>query len=118
MTAIAAGQLTSPGISARPKQLTRGLVLALETATHQITVNALCPGYVDTPLVRNQLQSLADARGVQVSRVLDEVIFPLVPERRLLTPEEVAHYAVFLASDLSGGVTGQAVVIDGGYLAQ
>lgn len=93
-------------------------VLALETATDQITVNALCPGYVDTPLVRHQLQSLADVRGVDVSRVLDEVIFPLVPQKRLLTPEEVAHYALFLASDEAGGVTGQAVVIDGGYLAQ
>ncbi|MCY0875873.1 MAG: 3-hydroxybutyrate dehydrogenase [Firmicutes bacterium] len=93
-------------------------VAALEGATHGITVNALCPGYVDTPLVRNQMQDLAHARGVPVERVLEDVIYPLVPQRRLLDPLEVADYAVFLASHRARSVTGQAVVIDGGYLAQ
>ncbi|NMP21429.1 3-hydroxybutyrate dehydrogenase [Sulfobacillus harzensis] len=93
-------------------------VLALETATHSITVNALCPGYVDTPLVRHQLHQLAAIRKVDVSQVLDDVIFPLVPQRRLLHPEEIAQYALFLASEEARGITGQAVVIDGGYLAQ
>ena len=93
-------------------------VAALEGATHGITVNALCPGYVDTPLVRNQLADLARTRGVPVERVLEDVIYPLVPARRLLSPEEISRYAVFLAGEGAGGVTGQAVVIDGGYTAQ
>ncbi|MCL6454714.1 MAG: 3-hydroxybutyrate dehydrogenase [Alicyclobacillus sp.] len=93
-------------------------VAALEGAAHGITVNALCPGYVDTPLVRNQLTDLARTRNVPLERVLEEVIYPLVPQRRLLAPEEIADYAVFLASDAGRGVTGQAVVIDGGYVAQ
>jgi 3-hydroxybutyrate dehydrogenase len=93
-------------------------VAALEGAAHGITVNALCPGYVDTPLVRNQLGDLAKARGVPVDRVLEEVILPLVPMRRLLSPQEIAAYALFLAGDAAAGVTGQAVVIDGGYTAQ
>lgn len=93
-------------------------VAALEGAEHGITVNALCPGYVDTPLVRNQLQDLATNRGVPLEKVLEEVIFPLVPQKRLLQPEEVADYAVFLASDRGRSITGQAVVIDGGYVAQ
>ncbi|MCL6513019.1 MAG: 3-hydroxybutyrate dehydrogenase [Alicyclobacillus sp.] len=93
-------------------------VAALETATYDITVNALCPGYVDTPLVRGQMGQLAQTRGVPVEKVLEEVLFPLVPQRRLLDPSEVANYAVFLASDMARGVTGQAVVIDGGYVAQ
>jgi 3-hydroxybutyrate dehydrogenase len=93
-------------------------VAALEGAPHGITVNALCPGYVDTPLVRNQLADLARTRGVALERVVEDVLFPLVPIRRLLTPEEVAGYAVFLASDRAAGITGQAVVIDGGYTAQ
>jgi 3-hydroxybutyrate dehydrogenase len=93
-------------------------VAALEGAPHGITVNALCPGYVDTPLVRNQLSDLARTRGVPLERVLEEVIYPLVPLRRLLSPEEVAGYALFLAGDGAAGVTGQAVVIDGGYTAQ
>jgi len=93
-------------------------VAALEGATHGITVNALCPGYVDTPLVRNQMDHLGRNRGVSTEQTLEEVIYPLVPQRRLLHPSEVADYAVYLASDSARGVTGQAVVIDGGYVAQ
>jgi 3-hydroxybutyrate dehydrogenase len=93
-------------------------VAALEGAPHGITVNALCPGYVDTPLVRNQLADLARTRNVPLERVLEEVIYPLVPMRRLLSTREVADYAVFLASDKGAGITGSAVVIDGGYTAQ
>lgn len=93
-------------------------VAALEGAAHGITVNALCPGYVDTPLVRNQLADLAKTRNVPLERVMEEVIYPLVPQRRLLSVQEIADYAVFLASDKARGVTGQAVVIDGGYTAQ
>lgn len=93
-------------------------VAALEAATYGITVNALCPGYVDTPLVRNQLQDLARTRGIALEDVLEEVIYPLVPQKRLLDASEIAEYAVFLASEKAKSVTGQAVVIDGGYLAQ
>ena len=93
-------------------------VAALEGAAHGITVNALCPGYVDTPLVRNQLADLARTRNVPLERVLEDVIYPLVPMRRLLSVREVADYAVFLASDKGAGITGTAVIIDGGYTAQ
>ncbi|NHM30211.1 3-hydroxybutyrate dehydrogenase [Neobacillus terrae] len=93
-------------------------VAALEGAANGITVNALCPGYVDTPLVRGQLQDLATTRKVPLESVLEEVIYPLVPQKRLLSVEEIADYAVFLASDKARGVTGQAVIMDGGYTAQ
>lgn len=93
-------------------------VAALEGAADGITVNALCPGYVDTPLVRNQLEDLARTRNVPLDRVLEEVIYPLVPQKRLLAVQEVADYAVLLASDKLKGVTGSAVLIDGGYTAQ
>lgn len=93
-------------------------VAALEAAPFGITVNALCPGYVDTPLVRGQLQDLANTRNVPLENVLEEVIYPLVPQRRLLDVEEVADYALFLAGDKAKGVTGQAVLLDGGYTAQ
>jgi len=93
-------------------------VAALEGASHGITVNALCPGYVDTPLVRNQLGDLAQIRNVSFDRVLEDIIYPLVPIQRLLSTSEISNYALFLASEQSGGITGQAVVIDGGYTAQ
>ncbi|QTC41964.1 3-hydroxybutyrate dehydrogenase [Bacillus sp. V3] len=93
-------------------------VSSLEGAEHGITVNAMCPGYVDTPLVRNQLQDISSTRGVPLEKVLEEVIYPLVPQKRLLSVEEIADYTMFLASDKAKGVTGQAVVLDGGYTAQ
>ncbi|WP_075983067.1 3-hydroxybutyrate dehydrogenase [Bacillus massilinigeriensis] len=93
-------------------------VAALEGAEHGITVNALCPGYVETPLVKNQLKDLATTRNVELEKVLEEVIYPLVPQKRLLAVEEIADYAVFLASEKARGVTGQAVVLDGGYTVQ
>ncbi|WP_110111684.1 3-hydroxybutyrate dehydrogenase [Bacillus sp. CGMCC 1.16541] len=93
-------------------------VSALEGAADGITVNALCPGYVDTPLVRNQLQDLANTRKIPLEKVLEQVIYPLVPQQRLLSVDEIADYALFLASDKAKGVTGQAVVMDGGYTAQ
>lgn len=93
-------------------------VAALEGAEHGITVNAICPGYVDTPLVRNQLGDLAKTRNVPLEKVLEEVIYPLVPQKRLLSIEEIADYAIFLASDKARGITGQSAVLDGGYTAQ
>ncbi|MBR7888805.1 3-hydroxybutyrate dehydrogenase [Marinomonas sp. A79] len=93
-------------------------VAALEAAPFGVTVNALCPGYVDTPLVRNQLADLASTRNVSLDKVLEEVIWPLVPQKRLLTVDEISDYCLFLTSPSAKGVTGQAIVIDGGYTAQ
>ncbi|MBO9131159.1 3-hydroxybutyrate dehydrogenase [Bacillus sp. 165] len=93
-------------------------VAALEGAVHGITVNALCPGYVDTPLVQNQLADLAKTRNVPLESVLEQVIYPLVPQQRLLSVKEIADYAVFLASEKAKGITGQAAVLDGGYTVQ
>jgi 3-hydroxybutyrate dehydrogenase len=93
-------------------------VTALEGATHGITVNALAPGYVNTPLVRNQLADLARTRNVPLEKVLEEVIYPLVPMRRLLQVDEVVGYALFLVSDAASAITGSVAVMDGGYTAQ
>lgn len=93
-------------------------VAALEGAEHGITVNAMCPGYVDTPLVRNQMGDLAKTRNVPIEKVFEEVLYPLIPQKRLLAVKEISDYTMFLASDKASGVTGQAVVLDGGYTAQ
>ena len=93
-------------------------VAALECAGDGITVNALCPGYVDTPLVRKQLEEIAIMKKISVEKVLEEVIYPMVPQRRLLSVSEIAGYIMYLAGDEAMGITGQAVVIDGGYTVQ
>ncbi|WP_394856627.1 3-hydroxybutyrate dehydrogenase [Staphylococcus saprophyticus] len=93
-------------------------VTALETATEGITVNAICPGYIDTPLVRNQMDDLAKERGVAVEQVLEDFLYPLIPQKRLLDIKDIADYALFLCSDSAKSVTGQAILIDGGYTVQ
>lgn len=93
-------------------------VTALEGATFGITANAICPGYVDTPLVRGQFDDLALTRNIPVEKVKEEVLYPLVPQKRLLDVQEIADYALFLASDKARGITGQACLIDAGYTCQ
>ncbi|RHW34996.1 3-hydroxybutyrate dehydrogenase [Lysinibacillus yapensis] len=93
-------------------------VAALEGALHGITVNALCPGYVDTPLVRGQIADLAKTRNIPEERALEDVILAQVPQKKLLNVSEIADYALYLSSDKAKSVTGQAVIIDGGYTAQ
>jgi len=93
-------------------------VAALEAAEYGVTVNAICPGYADTPLVRGQLNDLASTRNVPLESVLEDVIYPLVPQKRLLDVSEIAHYAMFISSEKAQGITGQALVLDGGYTAQ
>lgn len=93
-------------------------VAALEAAAHGVTVNAICPGYVDTPLVQGQLADLARSRGVAYEHVLDEVILPLVPQRRLLSVAEVADACAYVASEAAAAMTGHCLVLDGGYTAR
>ncbi|MEK4130907.1 3-hydroxybutyrate dehydrogenase [Solibacillus sp. FSL W8-0474] len=93
-------------------------VAALETATDGITVNAICPGYVDTELVRNQFEDLAKTRNIAVEDVLEQVLYPLVPQKRLINVSEIAGLVVYLCSEAAKGMTGQAIVLDGGYTVQ
>ncbi|HEL0290550.1 TPA: 3-hydroxybutyrate dehydrogenase [Streptococcus equi subsp. zooepidemicus] len=93
-------------------------VAALEAADLGITVNAICPGYVDTPLVRGQFEDLSKIRKIPLENVLEEVLYPLVPQKRLIDVQEIADYVSFLASDKAKGITGQPVILDGGYTAQ
>lgn len=93
-------------------------VAALEAAAYGVTVNAVCPGYVDTPLVRGQFNDLSKTRNVPLEKVLEEILYPLVPQKRLIDVQEIADYVSFLASEKAGAITGQACLIDGGYTAQ
>ncbi|MEB7409926.1 SDR family oxidoreductase [Mammaliicoccus sciuri] len=74
--------------------------------------------YIDTPLVRGQIEYLAKTRNVSVNQVLDEVSFPMISQKRLVDIQYVADYFVFIASDKAKSVTGQSILIDGGYTSQ
>lgn len=87
--------------------------LALETAKHGVTVNALCPGYTDTDLVRASVAKVSAKTGSSADKVLAELT-AANPQGRLVAPREVAAAALFLASPEAASVNGQAVAIDGG----
>ncbi len=93
-------------------------VAALELGEHGITVNAICPGYVRTPLVEGQIADVARAQGVPASEVVERVFLAPVAIKRLIEPEEVAALAVYLCTDAAGMITGTTHTIDGGWTAR
>jgi 3-hydroxybutyrate dehydrogenase len=90
---------------------------ALEVAEHGVTVNAICPGYVLTPLVEKQIPDTAKARGISEAEVVRDVLLAAQPTKRFVTVEEVAALAVFLASPAAASITGAIIPIDGGWTA-
>ncbi|MGI9343126.1 MAG: 3-hydroxybutyrate dehydrogenase [Gammaproteobacteria bacterium] len=92
--------------------------VALELATHNITVNAICPGYVKTPLVTGQVADTAKVRGITEEEVVRDVMLGAQPTKKLVTIEQVADLTVFLCSDAADGITGSMLPVDGGWSAQ
>lgn len=91
---------------------------ALEVAEQGITINAICPGYVWTPLVEAQIPDTMKARGMTEEEVKRDVLLKAQPTKKFATIEEVAALAVFLASEAAGSITGSPISIDGGWTAQ
>ncbi|MBX3664236.1 MAG: 3-hydroxybutyrate dehydrogenase [Burkholderiales bacterium] len=92
--------------------------VALETATSGITCNAICPGYVLTPLVEKQIPDTAKARGITEEQVVRDVLLAAQPTKQFVTVEQVAALACFLAGDDAAAITGTLQSIDGGWTAQ
>ncbi|MEX0732468.1 MAG: 3-hydroxybutyrate dehydrogenase [Aquisalimonadaceae bacterium] len=92
--------------------------VALEAATSGVTANAICPGYVRTALVEQQIQELAKTEGITEEEAARDIVLEPQPIRRFVETEEVAALAVFLCSDTAAAVTGAALPVDGGWTAQ
>jgi 3-hydroxybutyrate dehydrogenase len=92
--------------------------VALETAEHGITANAICPGYVLTPLVQKQIPETAKARGITQEQVVKDVLLHAQPTRQFVTTEQIGALSVFLCSDAAASMTGTALPIEGGWTAQ
>lgn len=91
--------------------LTRSV--ALELAPYNITVNAVCPGWVDTPMTDATIANIVARTGMSQEQALGSLT-GMTPQRRLIEPDEVAGVALFLARESSKGITGQAINVDGG----
>lgn len=92
--------------------------VALETAEHGITVNAICPGYVLTPLVERQIPQTAAARGLSEEQVIRDVLLHAQPTRQFVSTEQLGALAVFLCTAAAASITGAALPVEGGWTAQ
>jgi 3-hydroxybutyrate dehydrogenase len=116
--ALVASPFKSAYVAAKHGVLGFTRTIALELAEHGITANAICPGYVLTPLVEAQIPQTAAARGLTEAQVIRDVLLHAQPTRRFVTVEEIGALAVFLCTDAGRSITGAALPVEGGWTAQ
>ena len=121
-TSSASGVVATPGLphytAAKHGVLGLTKTVGLETARAGITCNAICPGYVWTPLVEKQIDDTAKARGISRDEVINDVLLAAQPSKRFATVEGLGELALFLSSPAAASITGTAISMDGGWTAQ
>jgi 3-hydroxybutyrate dehydrogenase len=113
-----ASPFKSAYVSAKHALLGFSKVLALETGASDITSNTICPAYIRTPLVDAQIAGQARTRGISEEEVIDKVMLAPMPKKAFITFEEIAAAIEYLISPHARNVTGQTIMIDGGWTAQ
>ena len=116
--ALVASPYKSAYVAAKHGLLGLTKTVALELAEHGVTVNAICPGYVWTPLVEKQIPETAKARGLTEEEVKRDVLLAAQPTKKFVTVEELGALAAFLTSEGAASITGAALPVDGGWTAQ
>lgn len=115
---LVASPFKSAYVSAKHGLVGLTKTVALEVAEHGITVNAICPGYVWTPLVEKQIPDTAEARGITEEEVKRDVLLAAQPTKEFVRVEHMAALANFLCSDEASSITGASLPVDGGWVAQ
>ena len=115
---LVASPFKSAYVAAKHGQIGLTKTVALELAETAITCNAICPGYVRTPLVEGQIERQAQLHRLPREQVIRDVILAAQPSRRFVEVEEVAALAVFLCGDQARSITGAAIPVDGGWSAR
>lgn len=116
--ALVASPYKSAYVAAKHGLLGLTKTVALELARHGITCNAVCPGYVKTPLVEAQIPDTARARGMTEQEVVERVLLAAQPTGQFVTIEQVAGVVAFLLTESAANITGTALSVDGGWTAQ
>ena len=115
---LVASPFKSAYVSAKHGLLGLTKTVALEVAEQGITVNAICPGYVLTPLVEKQLADQAKVHGISEDEVKTQIMLVPQPNKEFVQPQEVAAMALYLAGDMARSITGTSIAIDGGWTAR
>ncbi len=115
--ALVASPFKSAYVAAKHGVLGLTKTVALEVAEHGITCNAICPGYVRTPLVEAQIGDTAKARGMTPEQVMKEVILAAQPTKKFVEFDEIGGLLIYLVSDAGASVNGAGLAIDGGWTA-
>lgn len=116
--ALVASPFKSAYVAAKHGLIGLTKTVALETAENGITANAICPGYVLTPLVEKQIPETAKARMLTEEQVVHDVLLHAQPTHKFVTTEELGALAVFLCSNCAKSITGAALPVEGGWTAQ
>lgn len=115
---LRASEFKSAYVSAKNGLMGLTKVAALEGANLGITVNAICPGYVRTPLVDNQIDDQAKTHNISREEVLEKVILKKQAIKKMIEPDEIGEAVLYLCSDAAKSVTGTSLTIDCGWTAQ
>ena len=115
---LVASPFKSAYVAAKHGLLGFAKVVALETAQMDITINTICPSYVRTPLVDKQIASQAKEHGISEDEVIQEIMLKPMPKGVFISIEELFGIVAFLISDAARNITGQAIMVDGGWTIQ
>lgn len=115
---LVASPFKSAYIAAKHGLLGFSKTIALETAAHDITINTICPSYILTPLVEQQITAQAASHGISEEEVKEQIMLKPMPKKAFVSIPEIMGTIEFLCSDLARNITAQSIAIDGGWTAQ